>query len=197
LLTRISSGQLSGVGKYNICSGTRDAIVRHHQKAEVKQHQQQIKRSKRERKLCEKYDTSKSKAMNNENTLTVDDIKTLLLFHCCSDDSLLKVKVKDLKQQWQRRRHRLFATSSVHMTFDTQRENDVSTSNGDTPFEGNNHLLCSTTIRNNDQAEQIDNTSSSIDISRRNDYDCEEIEVAEFLSFIDTTTSSHQCSHTT
>jgi hypothetical protein len=71
------------------------------------------------------------------------------------------------------------------MPLDTQSDY-VSTSNVDMPFEGNNHVLCSTTIHNNDQAEQIDNASSSnldCDISWRSDYDFEEIKVADFFSF--------------
>jgi hypothetical protein len=129
--------------------------------------------------------------VNHENTVTFDDIKTLLRFRCYNDDPSLKVKLKDFKEQWQKHNNRLFARSSAQsMTIDTQSEYSVFTSNGNTIFEGNNCLLPSTSIHNNNQAELIDNASSSnLECDSGNNYDFEEIKVAEFLSVIDGTSS--------
>jgi hypothetical protein len=110
-LTRISSGQLAGVAKYNVCSHTRDAIKHNLEKNEKKQMEQETKRRKRERDFAQRYISAKEKAIVDDTALTIDDMKSLLRFHRFKDDSPIRIKVKEIKEQWQRRRQRLFFLS--------------------------------------------------------------------------------------
>jgi hypothetical protein len=125
-ISRYSSGQLAGIGHFHICQDTRDVVKERLDDGEQKRKVQESKRKQRYDALKHKYFTARQKVQkNNDNLLSANDLKVLLRHHHFKGDSPIHTKVIELKDQWSRRRHRLF--------IDTLHESPAAVSNHDVP----------------------------------------------------------------
>jgi hypothetical protein len=106
LLTRILSGSLAGVGRYHITSEVKDVNV---EDCNIKQQKEDMKENKRQQKKSnetKKYINATMKDRESQQ-LTYKDLKILIWYHHCADDSPVKTKIRDLRLQWNRSRHRI------------------------------------------------------------------------------------------
>jgi hypothetical protein len=106
MLTRISSGSLAGVGQYHITSDVKDIVKEDHL---IKKRKEEEKETRKKNKIEIERATYFASVMKfrSKQTLTSKDIKSMLQNHILPNDSPLCTKVKELREQFQRRQHRL------------------------------------------------------------------------------------------
>jgi hypothetical protein len=108
MLTRIPSGSLAGVGRYHITSDVKEIVKEDRMAKKRKEMEKDLKRKRKKEVEVATYLESKKKFKDKIVPLTAKDMKRLLQFHRCTNDSPIHTKAKELREQFQRRQHRLF-----------------------------------------------------------------------------------------
>jgi hypothetical protein len=216
-ISRYSSGQLAGVGKFHICKNTHNAIKQNLQQGEIKRNLQESKRKQREEILIQKYRDARNKVRSGRSDLlTIDDLKSLLRQHRRKHDSPTCTKVKELKAQWNRRCHRmlLFDDNIIDDHCDAEpparlernfvgtstlnADNVVGTSTCDNYDEGTTTRLDDDIIDDN-ETQNCTGTSGDLEISQRDliqqsyfeRYQSDESEIADVLCAIADSTGTN------
>jgi hypothetical protein len=104
-LGRITSGKLADTNHYHLCHNLYDEMGRRIGNEKEKQQECQQKRLKVQAKQTDNFRKSYQKFISNQ-PLAVADMRNLINRVKLRDDSPVKTRSADLKQQWEKRKHR-------------------------------------------------------------------------------------------
>lgn len=113
---RMTSGTCAAAGIYYLSSDIQENVKNNNCKKDI--HKKEVKNrvSERHNKTVDKYNEVKSKiTMNSDTKLTCDEMRSILRHHIRKNDSPLRSKVNELRQQWETRKHCLVTEAPPFM----------------------------------------------------------------------------------
>jgi hypothetical protein len=180
-LTRISSGQLASISQYHVGPEVYNEIQHRLEQDQAKQKARDCRKDQRVNALALRYLHTRQKMHENPTlVLNTDDLKTLLQYHKRRDDSPIKTKAKDLRQQWERRKDRLESSPTsllLSHTISSSQSRPQATNEGELiDLQYNNEEDQSSQLQNDDNTgitrESINNTSNFDEMPLLSEHDC-------------------------
>ena len=116
LIGKLSSGTMAAGGMYHLCENVNEIVTTDFTGKKIHIDQVKKRQDERHNKTVSLYFEAKDKMNSHgEEKLTGPDIRSILKHHIRQNDSPLRTKVVELREQWNRRKHRLVTEPPPYM----------------------------------------------------------------------------------